>query len=122
MIEVENLSKRYGRTLAVDRLSFTVRPGRVTGFLGPNGAGKSSTIRMILDLDAPTGGRVRVNGGRYRDLRDPLRHVGFLLEARSVHGGRRARDHLRWLARAGRIPENRVREVIELVGLESVAG
>ncbi|MBC6461818.1 ABC transporter ATP-binding protein [Actinomadura sp. HBU206391] len=121
MIEVQNLSKRYGRTPAVDRLSFTVRPGQVTGFLGPNGAGKSSTMRMMLDLDSPTGGRIRINGGRYRELRDPLRQVGFLLEAKAVHGGRSARNHLRWLARAGRIPERRVREVIELVGLESVA-
>ena len=122
MIEVRNLSKRYGRTQAVDGLSFTVRPGRVTGFLGPNGAGKSTTMRMMLGLDEPTGGEVLIDGGRYRDLRDPLRQVGALLESTAAHGGRRARDHLRWLAKSNRIPARRVREVIELVGLEGVAG
>ena len=91
MIEAEKLTKRYGGTLAVDALSFTVRPGAVTGFLGPNGAGKSTTMRMILDLDAPTGGRVRVDGRRYRDLRRPLREVGALLEAKAFHPGRSGR-------------------------------
>ncbi len=120
VIEVERLSKRYGRTVAVDDLSFTVRPGRVTGFLGPNGAGKSTTMRMVLDLDRPSAGRVLVGGRPYRALTDPLRHVGALLEARAVHGGRRAHHHLRWLAQTNRIPAARVEEVLDLVGLASV--
>jgi ABC-2 type transport system ATP-binding protein len=122
VIEVCELTKRFGRTTAVDGLSFEVRPGRVTGFLGPNGAGKSTTMRMMLDLDRPTGGRVRIGGVRYRELPDPLRTVGALLEAKSVHGGRTARNHLRVLARTNRIPERRVREVIELTGLGGVSG
>jgi ABC-2 type transport system ATP-binding protein len=122
VIEVCDLSKRYGDTVAVDGLSFTVRPGRVTGFLGPNGAGKSTTMRMILDLDRPAAGTVRVGGARYRDLAEPLRHVGALLDAAATHSGRRARDHLLWLARSNRIPRARVREVLELTGLEEVAG
>jgi ABC-2 type transport system ATP-binding protein len=121
VIEVEGLSKQYGRTVAVDDLSFTVRPGRVTGFLGPNGAGKSTTMRMMLDLDRPTTGRVLIDGQRYPSLAQPLRRVGALLEARSVHGGRRCRDHLRWLAQTNRIPAARVDEVLDVVGLASVA-
>ncbi|MFC4058492.1 ABC transporter ATP-binding protein [Planomonospora corallina] len=121
MIDVRNLTKRYGGTVAVDGLSFTVRPGRVTGFLGPNGAGKSTTMRMMLGLDRPTAGRVLIGGRRYRDLAEPLRHVGALLDPGAVHGGRSAYRHLLWLARANRIPEARVRRVLELTGLEDVA-
>jgi ABC-2 type transport system ATP-binding protein len=122
VIEVRDLEKRYGRTVAVDRLSFTVRPGRVTGFLGPNGAGKSTTMRMMLDLDHPTGGQVRIDGSRYRDLDRPLTKVGALLEAKSTHGGRRAYHHLLWLAQSNRLPASRVREVLSLVGLDDVGG
>jgi ABC-2 type transport system ATP-binding protein len=122
MIEAEGLTKRYGRTLAVDDLSFSVQPGRVTGFLGPNGAGKSTTMRMILGLDAPDGGRVSVDGAAYRSLRNPLRVVGALLDAKWVHPNRSAWAHLRWLARSNRLPESRVDEVLELVGLSGVAG
>ena len=121
MIEATGLTKRYGRTLAVDGLSFQVRPGRVTGFLGPNGAGKSTTMRLILGLDAPTGGDVTVNGKSYRELPAPLWEVGTLLDAGAVHGGRTANDHLLWLARSNRIPRRRVGEVLELVGLAPVA-
>jgi ABC-2 type transport system ATP-binding protein len=121
VIEVEGLSKQYGRTVAVDDLSFTVKPGRVTGFLGPNGAGKSTTMRMMLDLDRPTAGRVLIDGQPYPAFAQPLRRVGALLEARSVHGGRRCRDHLRWLAQTNRIPVSRVEEVLDVVGLTSVA-
>lgn len=122
VIEVENLTKRHGGVLAVDGLSFTVRPGRVTGFLGPNGAGKTSTVRLILGLDRPTGGRARVGGAAYRELRAPLRRVGALLDARAVHGGRSAYHHLLWLAQSNRIPRTRVREVLRLTGLEEAAG
>jgi len=104
----------------VDDLSFTVKPGRVTGFLGPNGAGKSTTMRMMLDLDRPSAGRVLIDGRPYRTLTEPLRHVGALLESRSVHGGRRARHHLLWLAQTNRVPAARVGEVLELVGLADV--
>ncbi|MEV5748984.1 ABC transporter ATP-binding protein [Actinoallomurus sp. NPDC052308] len=121
MIEVRNLTKRYGGTVAVDRLSFTVRPGQVTGFLGPNGAGKSTTMRMMLGLDRPAEGRVLIDGRPYERLTEPLRRVGALLEATAVHRGRRAQDHLRWLARSNRIPKTRVREVLAMVGLEGVA-
>jgi ABC-2 type transport system ATP-binding protein len=121
MIEIEALTKRYGRTLAVDGLSFTVRPGQVTGFLGPNGAGKSTTMRMIVGLDHPTGGTVRVNGRRYADHPAPLRQVGALLEAKSAHKGRSAYHHLLALAQTHGIPATRVREVLATVGLESVA-
>jgi ABC-2 type transport system ATP-binding protein len=121
MIEAEGLTKRYGRTLAVDDLSFSVRPGRVTGFLGPNGAGKSTTMRMILGLDAPDGGRVTVDGVTYKSLKQPLREVGALLDAKWVHPNRSARAHLKWLARSNRLPEGRVDEVLELVGLGGVA-
>jgi ABC-2 type transport system ATP-binding protein len=122
MIEAHGLTKRYGRTLAVDRLSFDVRPGMVTGFLGPNGAGKSTTMRMILDLDAPDAGRVRIGGRRYRDLSWPLREVGALLEARAFHPGRAANAHLAALAASNGIPRSRVDEVLGMVGLSDVAG
>ena len=121
MIELSDVTKRYGPTVAVDHLSFEVRPGEVTGFLGPNGAGKSTTMRMVVGLDAPTSGRVTVDGHAYRDLRFPLRHVGALLEARAVHPGRSARDHLRWLADSNGVGRRRVEEVLELVGLAEVA-
>lgn len=122
MIELQGLTKRYGDTTAVDDLTFTVRPGMVTGFLGPNGAGKSTTMRMLLDLDKPTGGTVRIDGKHYRDLDEPLKHIGALLEAKSVHGGRTAYNHLLCLAQSNRIPAGRVGEVLETVGLTSVAG
>ena len=121
MIQARKLTKRYRSTLAVDGLSFDVQSGHVTGFLGPNGAGKSTTMRMILGLDAPTSGEVTVNGVAYRELTAPLRQVGALLDAKAFHGGRRARDHLRWLAQTNRIPLRRVDEVIGLVGLGDAA-
>ena len=121
-IEVRGLSKRYGDTVAVDELSFDVKPGIVTGFLGPNGAGKSTTMRMILGLDRPTGGSATVNGRPYRELATPTQEVGALLDAKAVHGKRSARQHLRWLAQAGGIPLSRVDELLELVGLSAVAG
>jgi ABC-2 type transport system ATP-binding protein len=122
MIELRGLSKRYGPTVAVDGLSFDVRPGVVTGFLGPNGAGKSTTMRMVLGLDAPDAGEARIGGRRYRDLRWPLREVGALLEARTFHPGRSGRDHLRALAASNGLPRSRVEEVLGLVGLSEVAG
>jgi len=122
MIEARGLTKRYGDMLAVDALTFDVRPGVVTGFLGPNGSGKSTTMRMVLGLDAPDAGTVRVNGRRYRDLAWPLREVGALLEGRSFHPGRRARDHLAALAASNGIARRRVDEVLGLVGLADVAG
>jgi ABC-2 type transport system ATP-binding protein len=121
MIELTDLTKRYGSTVAVDHLSFQVRPGEVTGFLGPNGAGKSTTMRMMMDLDAPTSGRVTVHGQPYRTLRFPLRHVGALLEANAIHPGRTARDHLLWLADTNRISRRRVDDVLEQVGLATVS-
>ena len=121
MIEVRELTKRYGATTAVDRLSFTVRPGAVTGFLGPNGAGKSTTMRVLLGLDAATSGTALVNGGRYAALRRPMREVGALLDAGAVFGGRRAFDHLGWLARSNGIPVRRVSDVLEQVGLAGAA-
>ncbi|GAA2132153.1 ABC transporter ATP-binding protein [Kitasatospora kazusensis] len=121
MIELHQLTKRYGETLAVDSLSFQVPQGVVTGFLGPNGAGKSTTMRMILDLDRPTGGRVTIDGKRYGQLSEPLKYIGALLEAKAVHPGRTAYDHLLWLAQSNRIPRTRVDEVLALVGLSSVA-
>ncbi|GGM67337.1 ABC transporter ATP-binding protein [Longimycelium tulufanense] len=121
MIEAVGLTKRYGRTVAVDNLSFTVKPGRVTGFLGPNGAGKSTTMRMILGLDRPDAGQVRIDGKTYHQLDRPLRTVGALLDAKWVHPNRSARAHLRWLARSNGLPNRRVGEVLELVGLTSVA-
>jgi ABC-2 type transport system ATP-binding protein len=122
MIEARALTKRYGDVLAVDGLSFTVRPGVVTGFLGPNGAGKSTTMRMILGLDAATSGLVTVNGKAYAEHRRPLREVGALLEARSVHPSRSARSHLLAMAATAGISHRRVDDVIELVGLTDVAG
>ncbi|WP_026931395.1 ABC transporter ATP-binding protein [Glycomyces tenuis] len=122
MIEIEHLTKRYGKKTAVDDLSFTVKPGVVTGFLGPNGAGKSTTMRAIVGLDAPTAGTVRVNGRRYNQFRSPMTEVGALLEAKSVHAGRSAYKHLLALAHTHSIPKRRVREVIDTVGLSDVAG
>src|SRR5579863_337395 len=122
MIEVSGLTKHYGERVAVDDLSFTIKPGIVTGFLGPNGAGKSTTMRLILGLDRPTRGTATVNGKPYRDLVAPLHEVGALLEARAVHTGRSGYNHLLALAQTHGIPRSRVAEVIELVGLESVAG
>ncbi|MFB7169790.1 ABC transporter ATP-binding protein [Streptomyces sp. NPDC056254] len=121
MIELEGLTKRFGAKTAVDNLSFQVRPGVVTGFLGPNGAGKSTTMRMMLDLDNPTSGAVRIYGKRYRDLQEPLKHVGALLDAKAMHGGRTAYNNLLCLAQSNRIPERRVGEVLDLVGLTAVA-
>jgi ABC-2 type transport system ATP-binding protein len=120
MIEADDLTKTYGRRKAVDRLTFRIQPGRVTGFLGPNGAGKSTTIRLILGLDTPTGGRVLVDGRPYRALERPLRQIGALLDATALHGGRRARDHLRWLAQTNDIPAGRVTEVLTITGLADV--
>jgi ABC-2 type transport system ATP-binding protein len=117
MIEVHELTKRYGGTLAVDRLSFTVPAGSVTGFLGPNGAGKSTTMRVILGLDAPTAGGATIDGRRYAELRAPLREVGAVLDARAVQPGHRGYDHLLALARGNGIGRHRVDEVVELVGL-----
>ena len=121
MIEVTDLSKRFGDKVAVDHLSFTVDPGRVTGFLGPNGAGKSTTMRLILGLDHPSGGSATIDGKRYADLPNPLRTVGALLEAKSVHSGRSARNHLLFLAQTQGLPPRRVDEMLDLVGLRDVA-
>jgi ABC-2 type transport system ATP-binding protein len=120
MIEATALTKRYGATTAVNELTFTARSGRVTGFLGPNGAGKSTTMRLILGLDRPDAGRVLVDGVPYRQLKDPLRTVGAMLDATWRHPGRNGRDHLRWLAATNGIPDKRVEEVLALVGLTSV--
>lgn len=122
VIEVRELSKRYGETVAVDGVTFDVRPGLVTGFLGPNGSGKSTTMRLILGLNRPTSGSATVHGRPYRELAAPLREVGALLDAKAVHDNRSAQLHLTWLARAGGIPVRRVDEVLELVGLSPVAG
>src|SRR4051794_17423263 len=121
MIDAQHLSKRYGERLAVDDLTFTVQPGVVTGFLGPNGAGKSTTMRMILGLDAPTSGHVTVNGKAYNQLPAPLHEIGAMLEARAIHTGRSAYNHLLAMAQTHGIPRRRVDEVIDLVGLQSVA-
>ena len=121
MIEAQQLTKRYGEKTAVDRLDFVVRPGVVTGFLGPNGAGKSTTMRMVIGLDAPTSGSVRVNGRRYAQHAAPLHEVGALLEARSIHPGRSAFNHLMALAYTHGIPRRRVDEAIEMTGLSAVA-
>jgi ABC-2 type transport system ATP-binding protein len=121
MIEARELTKDYGEKRAVDGLTFTVQPGIVTGFLGPNGSGKSTTMRLILGLDAPTDGDVRVNGRHYREHAAPLHEVGALLEARSVHTGRSAYNHLLALAQTHGIPNRRVTELIDLVGLHEVA-
>jgi ABC-2 type transport system ATP-binding protein len=121
MIEIDHVTKRYGDKLAVDDLTFSVKPGIVTGFLGPNGAGKSTLMRIVLGLDAPTQGRATVNGRIYRDFRAPLHEVGALLEARAVHTGRSAFNHLLAMAQTHGISRRRVDEVIELVGLREVA-
>jgi ABC-2 type transport system ATP-binding protein len=121
MIEARGLSKRYGEKLAVDQLTFTVRPGKVTGFLGPNGAGKSTTMRMIMGLDAPTAGSVTVNGKAYAEHSRPLAEVGGLLEAKAVHTSRTAHNHLRALAATHGISKRRVNDVVDMVGLHDVA-
>ncbi|MFC7882307.1 ABC transporter ATP-binding protein [Streptomyces sp. NPDC057376] len=121
MIELEGLTKRYGEKVAVNNLSFTVRPGIITGFLGPNGAGKSTTMRMVLGLDRPTAGDVRIDGKHYDQLKDPLTYIGALLEAKAWHGGRSAYNHLLCLAQSNGIPTRRVREVLDTVGLTAVA-
>lgn len=122
MIEVKDLTKRYGSKTAVDHLTFQVQPGRVTGFLGPNGAGKSTTMRVILGLDAPMGGRATIKGQPYASLREPLRQVGSLLDAKAMHGGRTAYNHLLWMSQSNGIARARVDEVLEMVGLSEVAG
>ncbi|MCQ4208758.1 ABC transporter ATP-binding protein [Streptomyces longispororuber] len=122
MIEARGLTKRYGGTVAVDELSFRVRPGSVTGFLGPNGSGKSTTLRMLMGLDRPDAGHATIGGRPYAELRWPLREVGALLEARTFHPGRSARGHLAALAAGGDIDPSRVDVVLETVGLASVAG
>ena len=121
MIRADQLTKRYGTTTAVDDLSFSIQPGQVTGFLGPNGAGKTTTMRMIMGLDAPTSGTVTVAGKAYRDLPAPLTEVGALLDAKALHGGRTARNHLRVLAASNGLPASRVDEVLRVVGLTEVA-
>ena len=121
MIEARELTKRYGDKTAVDHLSFGVAPGRVTGFLGPNGAGKSTTMRLILGLDRPDSGIATIDGKRYADLSQPLRHVGALLEAKAMHSGRSAYNHLLFLAQTQGLPRSRVDEVLDLVGLRDVA-
>jgi ABC-2 type transport system ATP-binding protein len=113
MIEAQQLTKRYGETVAVDEVSFVVQPGRVTGFLGPNGAGKSTTMRMILGLDTPSSGSVLVAGKSYCELNDPLRSVGALLDAKAIVGGRSAANHLKWLADSNGIDRRRVGEVLD---------
>ncbi len=120
-IHARGLTKRFGDVTAVDGIDFSVEPGRVTGFLGPNGAGKSTTMRMILGLDRPTSGSVTVNGHRYAAVPAPLREIGALLDAHAVHPGRSARDHLRWMATSNGIAAARVGEVLDQVGLSSVA-
>ncbi|MCL2784018.1 MAG: ATP-binding cassette domain-containing protein [Propionibacteriaceae bacterium] len=122
MIDVAGMTKKFGSKLAVDDLSFTVRSGMVTGFLGPNGAGKSTTMRLVLGLDTPTRGQARVNGRTYTKTKAPMTEVGALLEAKSVHPGRTARNHLRALAATHGISKKRVDDMIELVGLSDVAG
>jgi ABC-2 type transport system ATP-binding protein len=121
-IEAHGLTKHFGDSVAVDGLSFDIRPGVVTGFLGPNGSGKSTTMRLILGLDHPTAGSVTLGGRRYRELDAPMREVGALLDARTLHGKRTARQQLRWLADAGGLPRTRVEEVLDEVGLADVAG
>ena len=122
MIEARGLTKRFGDKLAVDQLSFAVEPGRITGFLGPNGAGKTTTMRLILGLDHPTGGSVTVNGREFSRSINPMREVGALLDAKAVHGGRSAYNHLLCLAQTNGLPGRRVGEVLDLVGLSEVAG
>ncbi|MEV0331220.1 ABC transporter ATP-binding protein [Nocardia sp. NPDC050717] len=122
MIELKGLTKQFGQTVAVQDLTFTVRPGQVTGFLGPNGAGKSTTMRMILGLDRPTSGTALIDGKSYQELERPLTQVGALLDAKWVHPNRSARAHLEWLAASNDLPKSRVEEVLRLVGLSEVAG
>jgi ABC-2 type transport system ATP-binding protein len=122
MIEAEGLTKRYGDTLAVDNLSFSVAPGKITGFLGPNGAGKTTTMRLILGLDRPTAGRVTIDGKPFEQSDRPMHQVGALLDAKAVHGGRSARNHLLCLAQSNNLPRHRVDQVLSLVGLTGVAG
>jgi ABC-2 type transport system ATP-binding protein len=122
LIQVRNLTKRFAETLAVNDLTFDVQPGTVTGFLGPNGAGKTTTLRLILGLTRPDQGTATIDGASYQHLRAPMREVGVMLDAKSYHPGRRARDHLQALAEAGRIPVSRVDEVLALVGLSEVGG
>ena len=121
MIEARGLTKRYGDTLAVDDLSFSVAPGKITGFLGPNGAGKTTTMRMILGLDQPTAGEVTVAGRPFARLSQPMRQVGALLDAKALHGGRSAYNHLLCLAQSNNLPTKRINEVLGLVGLSEVA-
>ncbi|WP_025273344.1 ATP-binding cassette domain-containing protein [Haloglycomyces albus] len=121
MIEIQNFTKRYGKKVAVDDLTCTVKPGQVTGFLGPNGAGKSTTMRSIIGLDTPTSGQITVNGQDYRKLAAPISEVGALLDAKSAHPGRSAFNHLTAIARTHGIGRQRVEEVIDLVGLSQVA-
>ena len=121
MIEASGLTKRYGAKTAVDHISFTIEPGTVTGFLGPNGAGKSTTMRLIMGLDKPTEGSVKINGRSYQDLAAPLCEVGALLDAKGLHGSRTARAHLTQLAVSNGIPRSRVGQVLELTGLTGVA-
>jgi ABC-2 type transport system ATP-binding protein len=121
VIELTELTKVFGRTRAVDGLTCSIEPGVVTGFLGPNGAGKTTTMRMVLGLDRPTSGTATIGGRAYRELSDPLRTVGALLDAKQLHPNRSARNHLRWLAASNRIPVTRVDEVLDVVGLASVA-
>ena len=121
MIEARSLTKRYGDKVAVDDLSFSVEPGKITGFLGPNGAGKTTTMRLILGLDRPTKGTVTVHGKNFGDLAQPMREVGALLDAKAVHGGRSAYNHLLCLAQTNNLPARRVGEVLDLVGLNEVA-
>jgi ABC-2 type transport system ATP-binding protein len=121
VIELAGLTKLFGRTRAVDGLTCAIEPGMVTGFLGPNGAGKTTTMRLILGLDHPTAGTATIDGRTYRELKDPLRTVGALLDAKQAHPNRSARNHLRWIAATNRIPVKRVDEVLDMVGLTSVA-
>jgi ABC-2 type transport system ATP-binding protein len=121
MIELEGLTKRYGEKMAVNNLTFSVRPGIVTGFLGPNGAGKSTTMRMMLGLDNPSAGTVRIDGKHYTQLKNPLRYIGALLDAKAMHGGRSAYNHLLCLAQSNGISSARVNEVLDTVGLTAVA-
>jgi ABC-2 type transport system ATP-binding protein len=121
MIVAEGLTKRYGKTVAIDQLSFSVTPGVVTGFLGPNGSGKSTTMRMIMGLDNPTSGSVHINGTAYRELAWPLREVGALLDAKAFHPARSAYNHLLFLAQSNDIPRSRIAKVLDIVGLADVA-
>ena len=122
MIELAGLTKVFGQTRAVDDLTCSIEAGMVTGFLGPNGAGKTTTMRIILGLDHPTSGTATIDGKTYRELAEPLRHVGALLDAKQIHPNRSVRAHLRWIAATHRLPTDRVDEVLDMVGLTTVAG